>query len=326
VFMEFHEAACIFPMMTDEQIESLAKDIETNGLIVPISVMDGRILDGRNRWLACSKISKTPKTVVVNPSDPIAYVLSMNRERRHLDDGQAAMAGARGKELYERQAKERQGKRNDLTSGPIVPQVKQSQQVHRARDKAGEAVGVSGKQVDRATKVLTHGSRALIEACDKGEVAVSAAAKLAVLPKAVQSEVIKQARDDGRDIGKAVAQAAKHAVARSDEVWTESELERKELVMKGVSVVANKRTDGRLIRWACENRCYVPIDRGTHWGNPFIVDEDGDRDRVCDSFDVFFELKPSLQNKIHSLKGKVLGCWCYPCRCHGDRLCGEANK
>lgn len=324
--MEFHEAACIFPMMTEVQIESLAKDIETNGLIVPIFVMDGRILDGRNRWMACSKISKTPKTIIVNLIDPIAYVLSMNRERRHLDDGQAAMAGARGKELYEKQAKERmQAGGGDKKSGkdncphPICNK-------GQARDKAGEAVGVSGRQVDRASKVLTLGSKALIEACNKGEVAVSAAAKLAVLPKAIQSEIIKQARDDGRDVGKAVAQAAKHAVARSDDLWTESELERKTLVLNGVSVVANKRVDARLIRWASENRCYVPIDRGTQWGNPFIVDEDGDRDRVCDSFDVFFDLKPSLQNKIDSLKGKIVGCWCHPCRCHGDRLCNEANK
>ena len=174
--------------------------------------------------------------------------------------------------------------------------------------------------------MLSNGSKSLIEACDKGEVAVSAAAKLAVLPKEIQSEVIKQARDNGKDIGKAVAQAAKHAVARSDEVWTDSELERKNKVLDGISVVANKRRDGRLIRWASENRCFIPIDRGTQWGNPFVLDEDGDRDRVCDSFDVFLDLKPSLQNKIPLLKGKVLGCWCHPCRCHGDRLCCEANK
>ncbi len=192
--MKFHEAACIFTTMTEMQIESLAKDIETNGLIVPISVMDGRIMDGRNRWMACSKISKTPKTIIVNPTDPIAYVLSMNRERRHLDDGQAAMTGARGKELNERQAKERmQAGGGDKKSGkdncphPISNK-------GQARDKASEAVGVSDRQVDRPSKALTLESKALIEACDKGEMAVSAVAKLAVLPKAIQSEVIKQAR------------------------------------------------------------------------------------------------------------------------------------
>lgn len=39
-------------------------------------------------------------------------------------------------------AKERQGTRNDLTSGTHVPDVQ------RARDKAGERVGVSGKAID----------------------------------------------------------------------------------------------------------------------------------------------------------------------------------
>jgi hypothetical protein len=30
--------------------------------------------------------------------------------------------------------------------------------------------------------------------------------------------------------------------------------------------------------------------------------------------------------KIHTLKGKVLACWCYPERCHGDYLAEWANK
>ena len=33
-----------------------------------------------------------------------------------------------------------------------------------------------------------------------------------------------------------------------------------------------------------------------------------------------------LQSKAQSLKGKVLGCWCCPERCHGELICKEANK
>lgn len=319
--MDFHEAACIFPMLSEEKIDDLAKDIEANGQVVPIQLMDGKILDGRNRWMACLKIGKKPVTIDVNPPDPIAYVLSLNLQRRDLDEGEKAMVGGRAKALYDRQAKTRQGKRNDL-----VDNCPPSSEQGKSRDKAGEAVGVSGKQVDRAVKVLTKGSKELIEACDKGEVAVSAAAKIATLPKAIQNDIIKQARDEGKDVGKAVAQAAKHIVPQPDSDWTDSERERKKLVESGRTVVANKRSDQRLIRWAMENGHFMPIDRGTQWGNPFVKDEDGDRDTVCNSFDVYLKLKPSLQSKIVSLQGKVLGCWCYPERCHGNSLCDKANQ
>jgi hypothetical protein len=324
--MDFHEAACIFPMLSEEKIDDLAKDIEANGQVVPIQLMDGKILDGRNRWMACLKIGKKPVTIDVKPDDPIAYVLSLNLQRRDLDEGEKAMVGGRAKSLYEKQAKERQ-----KASGGDKKTVRDNcpqpiEDKGRARDKAGEAVGVSGKQVDRAVKVLTKGSKELIEACDKGEVAVSAAAKIATLPKAIQNDIIKQARDEGKDVGKAVAQAAKHIVPQPDSDWTDSERERKKLVESGRTVVANKRSDQRLIRWAMENGHFMPIDRGTQWGNPFVKDEDGDRDTVCDSFDVYLKLKPSLQSKIASLQGKVLGCWCYPERCHGNSLCDKANQ
>ncbi len=324
--MDFHEAACIFPMLPEDKIDELAQDIKTHGQRIPIQIMDGKILDGRNRWMACLKIDKKPITVNVSPEDPIAFVLSLNLHRRDLDDGEKAMVGGRAKALYEKQAKERMklSEGRGIKGKDNCPYLIADK--GQARDKAGEAVGVSGKQIDRAVAVLNKGSKELIAACDAGEVAVSAAAKIAMLPKAVQNDIIKQARDDGKDVGKAVAQAAKHVVPQQDSDWTESEKNRKNQCENGLAVVANKKTDQRLIRWAMETGRFLPIDRGTQWGNPFVKDEDGDRDKVCDSFAVYYKLKPSLQSKVTSLKGRVLGCWCCPERCHGELLCKEANQ
>lgn len=105
--------------------------------------------------------------------------------------------------------------------------------------------------------------------------------------------------------------------------WSDSEYERKELVEAGQTVTANIKTDGQLIAWAQDNGLYVRIDRQTAWGNPFILDEDGDRDQVCDSYRVYLQYKPSLQSRFDDLRGKVLGCWCYPERCHGNELIEE---
>lgn len=113
-----------------------------------------------------------------------------------------------------------------------------------------------------------------------------------------------------------------------DLAWSQSELERKEQVLAGKTVVANmhKDTDLALIAWAKDTGKFIPIDRRSDWGNPFVMDADGDRDTVCNSYELFFQLKLSLHVRISELHGAVLGCWCYPNRCHGDYLIQQLEQ
>jgi hypothetical protein len=93
-------------------------------------------------------------------------------------------------------------------------------------------------------------------------------------------------------------------------------------------VTANLTRDHRLIAWAKDRGLYVLIDRKGPggWGNPFYLDEDlggdgdGDRATVIASYGVYLGLKPSLLRRLDELRGKVLGCHCYPLACHGDVL------
>ena len=51
----FHDAANLFPLMDEPALAELADDIVEHGLREPIwRHRDGRIIDGRNRWLACA--------------------------------------------------------------------------------------------------------------------------------------------------------------------------------------------------------------------------------------------------------------------------------
>lgn len=116
--------------------------------------------------------------------------------------------------------------------------------------------------------------------------------------------------------------AASSPVASVEPKWSESELERKAIVEAGGTVVANMHADGdqSLLAWARQTGRFLRIDRQSDWGNPFEMPADGDRDTVCDSYEIFFARKFSLHSRIAELEGKVLGCWCYPQRCHGDYL------
>lgn len=111
--------------------------------------------------------------------------------------------------------------------------------------------------------------------------------------------------------------------------WTTDQLERKAMIEAGYTVVASKRDDkdSALIAWADQQNKMVEIGRSTKWGNPFEIPNDGDRDMVCDSYEKhYFPYKLKLNDQINELRGKVLVCWCYPERCHGDHLKELSNE
>jgi hypothetical protein len=57
------------------------------------------------------------------------------------------------------------------------------------------------------------------------------------------------------------------------------------------------------------------------------MESEADRDRVCDLHEELVLSQPELTARIkQELRGKILGCWCAPKRCHGDTLARIANE
>lgn len=75
---------------------------------------------------------------------------------------------------------------------------------------------------------------------------------------------------------------------------------------------------------------YEYIGRGSYWGNPYSMHEDGaDRDEVIRKYRYDFENEkfPRIdKEKVYLLAGKRLGCFCKPAACHGDVLADFLNS
>ena len=93
----FHPAANLFPLMEESALGELAADIAAYGLREPIwRHRDGRIIDGRNRWLACAKVGVTchGHTYQYDDDSIVPFVISHNLHRRHLTTAQRAAIAA----------------------------------------------------------------------------------------------------------------------------------------------------------------------------------------------------------------------------------------
>ena len=64
----------------------------------------------------------------------------------------------------------------------------------------------------------------------------------------------------------------------------------------------------------------VYIGRGSKWGNPFRMGDDGTREEVIEQYRKWIQTQPDLLNSLEELRDKQLGCFCKPKACHGDVL------
>lgn len=78
-----------------------------------------------------------------------------------------------------------------------------------------------------------------------------------------------------------------------------------------------------------DNEILIKVDRSSILGNPFKMNDESDRDRVCDEYKEYFYKKIKLKNpnfitelnRIYNLSYEnniALGCWCIPLRCHAE--------
>lgn len=314
----------IFPEAKKDDYDRLREDISTNGYDKkqPITTYQNAILDGWNRMKACDELSVSPSMVEFEGSDAdaVAFVMRMNK-RRNLNSGQWATIAAEAEELMaaiaEEAAKNKGGRPKKVDEWPCHhcggSHPIGDNPCHEPGEKEPQQKIVADKPSNRN---VTDNKTA--ELFNTNRTYVNNAVKMKTEAPDV-FEKVKAGTMTMQDGMKAVRAIPK-------DPWSSSERERQKLADKGMTVVANAGADKNLIVWAESCGKAVRVDRGSKFGNPFVIPYDGDRDYVCDCYvNHYLPYKPSILNSIDDLIGKVLICHCFPERCHADALADKAN-
>jgi N6-adenosine-specific RNA methylase IME4/ParB-like chromosome segregation protein Spo0J len=172
--LDIHDLCKLFPPMPEDQFNSLIDSIRDHGLLTPIMLHEGKILDGRHRYKACINLGIEPLFETYEGEDALGYVIALNLSRRHLDESQRAMIGGKLSAL--------RGMGRPKKESPQISGIS-------AKD-AATRMNVGTRLVESAKKVLKDGTAELADAVNSGQIAVTVAAKIAGLDHEQQAQVI----------------------------------------------------------------------------------------------------------------------------------------
>ncbi|MBA3841202.1 MAG: hypothetical protein H0X39_01025 [Actinobacteria bacterium] len=164
----FHLLSRIFPAMRDGALERLVESIRAEGQHEPIVMLDGLVLDGRNRYLACEQLGVQPllRAFGSRPEDggdPQGFVIAENIHRRHLTETQRALIASR------------------LAQMPVGRPGNSENFRNLTQLEAAAALGVSDRSVQHAKKAedALKDHPALMEYLEAGEITASKLSSLA---------------------------------------------------------------------------------------------------------------------------------------------------
>lgn len=166
--LKTHWVADMYPL-NDTDVAALAEDIKANGQVAPIKALkDGRIIDGRNRWLACQKAGVEPMIEVINPDGEevpddklFALATSCNSMRRDMTTSERAVASAVAwKRLFPEQGHGGDRKSNKNQSQKIAFEdfAKQSFKVNHLYAKQALAIANYSPELLEAAKESLEGA------------------------------------------------------------------------------------------------------------------------------------------------------------------------
>lgn len=172
--IDAHPAAELFPLLSGAEYESFKADIAANGLIEPIVLCDGKILDGRNRYRACEELGIEPKFVSYEGDDPVAFAWSLNGARRHLSQSQLAVVATKMFPTIREETLKRQAQAPGMPRGTKQSSIEGQEDTQRTNEIAASIVGVGARTVRRAAYIAKHDPE-LLKEVEAGNITVGEA-------------------------------------------------------------------------------------------------------------------------------------------------------
>lgn len=193
-----HPYAEFLPMIaTKREVEALKEGIRKHGLLEPITIHDGMILDGRNRHRAICELVARDKNVnydevvkfapVPEGFTPEQYVITRNLHRRNLNESQRALFAGHMLLAFKEDKTLSKEERTNLSKGSKT-------------DHFGKIFNVSGGLVKSAQTVIKRGLPVIEEFVQKGTWRVSLAKNIAELTPEDQKSLVEDALEHGREL------------------------------------------------------------------------------------------------------------------------------
>ena len=222
-----HPICLLIPSAGEDELQDLTDDIRAHGLIDPIVLFEGMILDGRNRAAACERAGVAPRYVQFGGGreDALILVISHNLKRRHLTKQAIAdaLVAAEDFNLHYTLA-EPAKEAAEAADGPEAQSViKITEPKTASSRKLAQAAGgvVSHAMIAATRKVKEKGEPELQEAVKRGRIGVQDAAKAADLPPEQQKAIAvspkpRRAAAEAAEVATNAASRAGGAEPRSD--------------------------------------------------------------------------------------------------------------
>jgi hypothetical protein len=182
---EFHPIAELFPLMQGNDFAKLKQSISLgfDPQAQPIFLLEGKVLDGRNRERACEETGVEPRYEQYTGSKPMEFVASQNLIRRHLTISQRA-------KIAEKMATMTKGGDRKSKPGTRLRSLRQTAKI----------MDVGHASVEAVRYVRDHAIPEVIQAMDEDKIKTEPASQIARLPKNQQFQALSDKLINGKSI------------------------------------------------------------------------------------------------------------------------------
>lgn len=174
-----HPLSAAFPSMLDEDFQSLKDSIETNGVLNPITIFEGMVIDGWHRYQAANQLAMDCPEQPLGDIDPKDFVLAQNKNRRHITAAQLAAAATA---VY---AWVPLGANQHTKVGSVGPS-----HPPKTNQELANIAGVSVASIKQAKVVQERAAPEVQQAVKDGKVGLEKAVAISKLPKEEQAAAI----------------------------------------------------------------------------------------------------------------------------------------